>query len=313
MEKTKILVILGPTATGKSAAAIALAQRYNGEIISGDSALVYQEMNIGTAKPTAEELALVPHHLVDILPPTASFNVSDFQSAAKGLIGEITARGKLPIICGGTGLYLKALLEDYQFNNVAVNEELRHELEEEASIKGAAFLYARLQELAPATAQNIHPNNVQRVIRALETVLSGEDISRERSHELAYDAIVVGLTMERSKLYQRIDYRVDKMLEAGLVDEVRGLLAKGISPDTQSMQSIGYRQIVWYLEQGMSYEEAVDKLKQATRNFAKRQLTWYRHQMPYVHWVEIDPSIPFHKYITQIACLLDESGVQYKL
>lgn len=313
MEKTQILVILGPTATGKSAAAVELAQRYNGEIISGDSALVYQEMNIGTAKPSKEELALVPHHLVDILPPTASFNVSDFQSEAKGIIQDISARGKLPIICGGTGLYLKALLEDYQFNNVAVNPELRRELEGQAALDGGAGLYARLEQLAPETAQNIHPNNVQRVIRALEAVLSGEDISRQRSHELQYDALVIGLNMERAKLYERINYRVDRMLEAGLVDEVRGLLAKGVSPDCQSMQSIGYRQMVWYLQQSITYEEAVDKLKQATRNFAKRQLTWYRHQMPYVHWIEVDPAQKFHKYIAQMACLLEHTSVKYKV
>ena len=237
--KEKVLVILGPTATGKSHCAIEIAKKFNGEIISGDSMLVYREMNIGTAKPSAEELAAVPHHLVDILPPEASFSVVDFKEQAQRLITEINARGHLPIIAGGTGLYIKALLEDYAFNSVSENSELREQLTREAELQGAEALHARLAALDAAAAERIHPNNVRRVVRALEAALSGEQVNQYSASESPYDALVVGLEMERSALYARINKRVDIMLAQGLEQEVRSLLERGISPDCQSMQSIG--------------------------------------------------------------------------
>ena len=275
-QKERVLVILGPTATGKSHCAIEIAKRFNGEIISGDSMLVYQDMNIGTAKPTAAELAAVPHHLVNILPPEASFSVVDFKEQAQRLITEINARGHLPIVAGGTGLYIKALLEDYAFNSVGEDSELRQQLNKEANASGAEALHARLAALDAEAAERIHPNNVRRVVRALEAALSGEQVNQFGASESPYDALVVGLEMERSALYERINRRVDLMLEAGLEQEVRSLLERGVSPSCQSMQSIGYRQLVWYLNGSMDYEQAVDKLKQATRNFAKRQITWYK-------------------------------------
>lgn len=298
--KQKVVAILGPTATGKSACAIELARRLNGEIISGDSMLVFKNMNIGTAKPTAEELALVPHHLVDILPPDAQFSVVDFKQQAEELIEDITARGKLPIIAGGTGLYIKAVLENYSFNEVDEDKDLRLELEREAEAKGPEVLYKRLQELDPEAASIIHPNNVRRVIRALESALKGGHVSQEVSEEPPYDALVFGLNMERDFLYERINKRVDIMLEQGLVQEVKQLLEQGVPTTCQSMQSIGYRQMVWYLEQGMAYEEAVDKLKQATRNFAKRQLTWYR-KMPYINWYEVSRELPYEEIINAMS------------
>lgn len=298
--KQKVVAILGPTATGKSACAIELARRLNGEIISGDSMLVFKNMNIGTAKPTAEELALVPHHLVDILPPDAQFSVVDFKQQAEALIEDITARGKLPIIAGGTGLYIKAVLENYSFNEVDEDKDLRLELEREAEAKGPEVLYKRLQELDPEAASIIHPNNVRRVIRALESALKGGHVSQEVSAEPPYDALVFGLNMERDFLYERINKRVDIMLEQGLVHEVKQLLEQGVPTTCQSMQSIGYRQMVWYLEQGMAYEEAVDKLKQATRNFAKRQLTWYR-KMPYIKWYEVSRELPYDEIINAMS------------
>lgn len=285
--KERVVVIVGPTAIGKSHCAIEVAKRFNGEIISGDSMLVYKDMNIGTAKPTAEELEAVPHHLVDILPPDASFSVVDFVERAKALITEINSRGKLPIIAGGTGLYIKALLEDYSFNSVDEDTELRRKLEAEAAEIGAEALHQRLAELDPEAAERIHPNNVRRVVRALESALSGDTVNQQVAEESPYDALVFGLNMERSALYDRINRRVDLMLEAGLEQEVRQLLEQGVSPDCQSMQSIGYRQMVWYINGSMSYEDAVDKLKQATRNFAKRQVTWYK-KMPYIDWLELD-------------------------
>ena len=301
--KEKILVILGPTAIGKSHCAIEIAKKYNGEIISGDSMLVYKGMDIGTAKPTAEELALVPHHLVDILPPDASFSVVDFKQQAERLITEITARGHLPIIAGGTGLYIKALLEGYAFNEAEEDSELRQALEREAKEQGAQALHDRLRKLAPQEAERIHPNNVRRVIRALESALQGESVNQYGAAEMPYNALVIGLNMDRQALYARINKRVDLMLAAGLEAEVHGLLEQGVHPDCQSMQSIGYRQMVWYIDAGMPYDDAVEKLKQATRNFAKRQLTWYK-KMPYIHWLQLDAEPDYAQAVAQIEALL---------
>lgn len=301
--KEKVLVILGPTATGKSHCAIEIAKKYNGEIISGDSMLVYKGMDIGTAKPTAEELVLVPHHLVDILPPDASFSVVDFKQQAERLITEITARGHLPIIAGGTGLYIKALLEGYAFNEAEEDSELRQALEREAKEQGAQPLHDRLRKLAPQEAERIHPNNVRRVIRALESALQGESVNQYGAAEMPYNALVIGLNMDRQALYTRINKRVDLMLAAGLEAEVHGLLEQGVHPDCQSMQSIGYRQMVWYIDAGMPYDDAVEKLKQATRNFAKRQLTWYK-KMPYIHWLQLDAEPDYAQAVAQIETLL---------
>ena len=305
--KEKVVVILGATATGKSNCAIELAKKYHGEIISGDSMLVYRQMNIGTAKPSAEELAAVTHHLVDILPPDANFSVVDFKEQAQKLIHEINERGHLPIIAGGTGLYIKALLEDYAFNSVEENSELRARLQQLAETEGGMAVYKKLQEIAPAEAERIHPNNVRRVIRALEAAMSGEKINQHGAEEMPNDALVIGLEMERSALYNRINKRVDMMLKAGLEDEVRNLLENGVSSECQSMQSIGYRQMVWYLECGMPYEMAVDKLKQATRNFAKRQITWYK-KMPYINWIKLDAEPDYEKVMKRICEMLVEKG-----
>ena len=305
--KEKVVVILGATATGKSNCAIELAKKYHGEIISGDSMLVYRQMNIGTAKPSAEELVAVTHHLVDILPPDANFSVVDFKEQAQKLIHEINERGHLPIIAGGTGLYIKALLEDYAFNSVEENSELRARLQQLAETEGGMAVYKKLQEIAPAEAERIHPNNVRRVIRALEAAMSGEKINQHGAEEMPYDALVIGLEMERSALYNRINKRVDMMLKAGLEDEVRNLLENGVSSECQSMQSIGYRQMVWYLECGMPYEMAVDKLKQATRNFAKRQITWYK-KMPYINWIKLDAEPDYEKVMKRICEMLVEKG-----
>ena len=307
-QKEKVLVILGPTATGKSHCAIEIAKRYQGEIISGDSMLVYRDMNIGTAKPSEEELAAVPHHLVNILPPEASFSVVDFKEQAQRLITEIYGRGHLPIIAGGTGLYIKALLEDYAFNSVAENSELRQQLTREAEQQGPEALHARLAALDAEAAQRIHPNNVRRVVRALEAALSGEQVNQYGASESPYNALVVGLEMERAALYERINKRVDLMLEAGLEQEVRDLLAHGVSPECQSMQSIGYRQLVWYINGSMDYAQAVDKLKQATRNFAKRQITWYK-KMPYIQWLKLDAEANYANVVGRICEMLVEKGI----
>ena len=307
-QKEKVLVILGPTATGKSHCAIEIAKKFQGEIISGDSMLVYRDMNIGTAKPTAEELAAVPHHLVNILPPEAGFSVVDFKEQAQRLITEINGRGHLPIIAGGTGLYIKALLEDYAFNSVSEDSELRQQLTHEAEANGPEALQARLAALDAEAAQRIHPNNVRRVVRALEAALSGEQVNQYGASESPYNALVIGLEMERAALYERINQRVDLMLAAGLEQEVRELLDHGVSPECQSMQSIGYRQMVWYLNGSMDYEQAVDKLKQATRNFSKRQITWYK-KMPYIQWLQLDAKPNYANVVGRICEMLVEKGI----
>ena len=306
--KERVLVILGPTATGKSHCAIEIAKKFQVEIISVDSMLVYRDMNIGTAKPTAAELAAVPHHLVNILPTEASFSVVDFKEQAQHLITEINGRGHLPIIAGGTGLYIKALLEDYAFNSVSEDNELRERLTREAQEQGPEALHQRLAQLDAEAAARIHPNNVRRVVRALEAALGGEQVNQYGASESPYDALVIGLEMERGALYERINRRVDLMLEAGLEQEVRDLLAHGVSPECQSMQSIGYRQLVWYINGSMDYAQAVDKLKQATRNFAKRQITWYK-KMPYIQWLKLDAEANYANVVGRICEMLVEKGI----
>lgn len=297
--KLKVAVILGPTATGKSYCGLELAKRLNGEIISGDSMLVYRQMDIGTAKPLANELAIVPHHLVNILPPEAEFNVVEFKERAEKLIIEISNRGRLPIIVGGTGLYIKALLENYNFSIVDKSNILREELESFAETYGNAALHMRLAAIDPVAANRLHCNDVRRVIRAIEIAQGGENNLQEKQSELVYDAVVCGLQMDRDFLYTRINERVDQMLANGLIEETEALLKNGVSSENMSMKSIGYRQITWYLKGDMPLEEAVLKLKQATRNFAKRQMTWYK-KMPYVKWFAVTRELKYSQIVDEM-------------
>ena len=287
MKKARLVVLIGPTAVGKTALSLALARRLDAEIISGDSMLFYRGFDIGTAKPTKEERAAVPHHFIDILAPEASFNVMDFQRLAREEIGRIAARGKLPLVVGGTGLYIKSLLEGYVFNETSGDRAYREKLERLAQEKGKAFVHGLLQEADPEAAARLHINDFRRVVRALEVAsLGNEHISEQREAaggELAYDAYVIGLRRERQALYARIEERVDAMLEAGLADEVRSLLAEGVPRDCPAMKGIGYREMLAYLVGSMDLPLAAEEIKKATRHFAKRQLTWFR-KMPYVHW-----------------------------
>lgn len=300
MDKERVVVILGPTATGKSHCGIELAKRFRGEVISGDSMLVYRQMDIGTAKPSAEELQAVPHHLVNILPPDASYSVADFQQQAADLIQQITERGNLPILVGGTGLYIKALLEDYRFSGVEENPELRRQLEQFAQEQGTEALFERLQMEDPEAASRLHPNDIRRVVRALETALSGDRVSQEKQSELKYDAMVFGLSMDRDFLYERINRRVDRMLEQGLEEEVRSLLKAGLPADCLSMKSLGYRQMAEYISGKCDFATAVNNIKRGTRHFAKRQITWYKN-MPYIHWFTVDRSLNYEKIVTDMA------------
>lgn len=296
----RVVVVLGPTAVGKTRVSIDLAKELNTAIISGDSMLMYRRMDIGTAKPDERERQGIPHHLVDCLEPTDSFTVVDFQQQAGRLIEELNGVGQIPIIAGGTGLYVKALLENYQFSETESDTELRAQLEQLALEKGNLHLHAKLAEIDPAAAARLHPNDQRRIIRAIEVAsISGQSVSQQKEPELVYDAAVIGLTMNRERLYQNINLRVDQMLAAGLVEEVAALLAEGVPLETQAMKGIGYKEIAAYLTGVVDKETAVNNLKQATRNFAKRQLTWYR-KMPYIQWFEVDQYPDYDKMLIDI-------------
>lgn len=286
----KLIAVIGPTAVGKTKVSIELAKMLNTEIISGDSMLVYKDMNIGTAKPSSDERSNITHHLIDILEPQADFSVVDFTALASQYITNINQKGVIPILAGGTGLYVKALLEGYQFNPTPSDEKLRIQLDDLAKKHGNQYLHDRLAAVSPDTAARLHPNDLRRIIRALEIYyLSGETVSQNKlmeQHILLYDAVVIGLTMERKLLYERINQRVDLMMSQGLVNEVEKLLNSGIPSNCQAMQGIGYKEIVKYLQKEIDLATAIGSIKQATRNFAKRQLTWYR-KMPYIIWFDV--------------------------
>jgi tRNA dimethylallyltransferase len=284
--KPRVVVIAGPTATGKTACGILLASKRNGEIISGDSMLVFRGMDIATAKPSLAERQAVPHHLIDICDPSDKYTVVDFQQQAGSLIRDITARGHLPIVVGGTGLYLKALLENYHFSPVNESMERRCELTEFADRFGNEALHDKLEALDPLLSGRLKINDRRRIIRAIETIEGGSRVSQKRDGQSPFDAFVFGLTMERSLLYDRINRRVDLMVQKGLFEEARRFYEAGIPEDCQSMKSIGYRQAIQYFKGELSKETCIEKIKQATRNFAKRQFTWYR-KMPYIHWLEL--------------------------
>ena len=305
MLKPKVIVILGATATGKSYCGLELAKKLHTEIISGDSMLVYRRMNIGTAKPNVEELQAVPHHLVDILEPDDEFNVFDFKKRIAVIINDCNVRGKIPIIVGGTGLYIKAVLEDYQFNTVDCNEAFRLELEKIANSDGNFALMERLRILDPIAAARLHLNDRRRIIRAIETATLGETVSQNKKEELAYDAVVFGLSMERETLYNRINIRVDQMVEQGLFEEVHNLLQEGVSQNAQSMKSIGYKQVVQYYSGELDRTTAIAKIKQYTRNFAKRQFTWYK-KMSYIKWFEVKSASDYDDISEQMKQILEQ-------
>ena len=276
---------------GKTELSLHLAEHLRTDIISGDSMLLYRGFDIGSAKPTEEERASVVHHLVDILEAEESFSVTDFVAHARRLIPLHEAAGKIPFIVGGTGLYIKALIEGYDFNATPGSQRFRARMHRLAACRGNMFVHALLARRDPETAARLHPNNVRRVIRALETFYcGGERISQDSAHrkgETVYDAFVIGLVRERAHLYERINERVDAMFAAGLVDEVRRLLASGVGRDAPAMKGIGYKETAAYLAGEMSKAEAVTAIQTATRHFAKRQLTWFR-RMPYIHWYDAD-------------------------
>ena len=286
----KLVIIAGPTAVGKTKISIELAKKISGEIISADSMQVYKGMDIGTAKIRPEEMQGIPHHLINILDPLEDFNVVEFAKRSKEALLNIQSRGKIPILVGGTGFYIQSVLYDIDFTENDNDPAYRRELEEEARIKGGDVLHERLKEIDPEAAEAIHPNNIKRVIRALEFYEKSKgkisDHNKEqRAKKSPYDFKYFALINDRSLIYSNIEKRVDMMLEEGLVDEVKGLLDRGVGRDRVSMQGLGYKEIAAYLANEISLEEAVYILKRDTRHFAKRQITWLKRE-PDVIWFD---------------------------
>ncbi|MEK3855023.1 tRNA (adenosine(37)-N6)-dimethylallyltransferase MiaA [Cytobacillus sp. FSL H8-0458] len=302
-EKEKLAVLIGPTAVGKTKLSILLAKRFNAEIISGDSMQIYKRMDIGTAKIKEEEMEGIPHHLIDIKNPEESFSAAEFQELVRSKITEITSRGKLPIIVGGTGLYIQSVIYDYQFSDAPSDEEFRKILEERAEREGNNVIYEELLEIDPESAEKIHPNNIRRVIRALEIYhCTGKTMSQyqeKQNPELLYDMALIGLTMDRETLYDRINQRVDIMMQEGLLEEVRSLFDNGLM-DCQSIQAIGYKELYDYFNGRVSFEDAVENLKQNSRRYAKRQLTWFRNKMN-VEWFDMSDSVDPHEFEKKFA------------
>jgi len=301
--RQKLLVLVGPTAVGKTALSLQLARHLDAEIISGDSMQVYRGMDIGTAKVSPEERAIVPHHLIDIRNPDEPYSVSDFQQACEEAIRSIASRGKIPFIVGGTGLYIQSVVYGYRFSEAGQDEEYRRELKAYAEQHGAAALHERLRAVDPDTAARLHINDLRRIIRALEVHrLTGRTMSEylaEQPAESPYRTCLIGLTMRRDLLYRRIEERVDLMIEQGLVQEVEGLLSSGYGPGLISMQGLGYKEIVGYLQGEYSLEQAIELLKRNTRRFAKRQLSWFRH-MKGIEWVDMTETENFVSNVARI-------------
>ncbi len=290
MPKPPLVLILGPTAVGKTEIAIRLAERLNGEIVSADSRLFYRGMDIGTAKPTAEERARVPHHLIDIANPDEVLSLAVFQQKAREAIAEIHARRKLPFLVGGTGQYIRAVIEGWTPPEVKPNEQLRETLERMKEERGIYWLYEKLRDMDPAAASKIDPRNYRRTIRALEVILTtGRKFSEQRSQsDSPYRLISIGLTRPREELYRRVDERIEAMFANGLVEEVRRLLAQGYSPALPSMSAIGYRECIGVVKGELSEEQAKVQIRRATRVYVRRQANWFKESDPNILWFKVE-------------------------
>lgn len=292
----RVVAIGGPTATGKTALSVALAKEFGGEVVNADSMQIYRGLDIGTAKPTAEERQGIPHHLMDFLPPEAPYSVADFTAAAAPLIEQLNSAGKLPIVTGGTGLYITSLMKGTAFAPEKTDPAIRARLQTEADEQGSAALYARLQQIDPAYAEKLHPNNLPRVIRALELFeATGRRMSEQQRAALAaeppYRSLCICLTCrDRAELYRRIDRRVDSMLQNGVLEEAK-LVYDNRETYRTAAQAIGYKEFFPYFAGEMPLNDCINRLKQATRNYAKRQLTWFRHQANGV-WLYVDEEPP---------------------
>ena len=281
----KVLVICGATASGKTALSVDCAKRLNGEIISADSMLVYKGLNIGTAKPTKEEQNGVPHYMIDVVNPTESFSVSDYEDMALPIVERLLVEGKTPIICGGTGFYINSLLYKSQFGNAGADQKIREKYEELAKIEGKEYVHRILQEKDPESAAKLHYNDVKRVIRALEIYdVTGKPKSEQKDKLIPrFDFVAVSVDFPRETLYNRINLRVEEMFACGLLEEVQGLLAQGVAKNAQCMQGIGYKEIVEGLEIEATEEEVKELIKKNTRNYAKRQQTFFKRMENHVY------------------------------
>lgn len=286
--KGDLLVIVGPTAVGKTALSLSLAREFQGEVISGDSMQVYRYMDIGTAKASQEERAVVPHHLIDQVDPDVPFSVEEFQQRAQEKIEEVQVRGHLPMLVGGTGLYIQSVTHGYRLPGVKEDPHFREELHQLADREGNEVLHQRLQSVDPEGAARLHPNDRRRVIRALEIFrVTGKPLTEVQTQTPPpYQMLWIGLTMPRDRLYERVNLRVDQMMAAGLLHEVEELRERGYHRGLVSMQALGYKELMGYLEGEFSLEKAVDQIKQRTRKFAKRQLSWFR-RLSMIHWFDV--------------------------
>ncbi len=287
--RPRLIVICGPTGIGKTGVAIELARRFNGQIVGADSMQIYRHLEIGTAKPTAAERRMVPHHLVDFLEPDREFDAAAYARRAAAVIDRLHSRGIVPFVVGGTGLYIKALLKGL-FRAGAGDPELREKLRTKAETAGSQALHKELAAVDPETAARLHPNDTYRIIRALEVYeLTGVPLSdHHRAHRFGqerYNTVKIGLNIERSRLYRRIEKRVDLMIARGLLEEVEGLLCGGFGPHLKAMQSLGYRRMTAYIDGDLRWQETVDLIKRDHRRYAKRQLTWFRAD-PEIKWLE---------------------------
>lgn len=300
----KLLIIAGPTAVGKTDISIKLAKEIDGEIISADSMQIYKYMNIGSAKISTDEMQGVPHHLIDIIDPSREFSVAEFKTMATSAIDDIIERGKYPIIAGGTGLYINSVICNYEFTGTYKDEEYRNYLKNLAEEKGKDYVHELLKDIDKESYERLYPNDLKRVIRALEVYkVTKKTISEINKgvnlYDIPYDINYYILNMNREKLYDRINKRVDKMLSSGLVDEVVKLKDMGYTSDMQSMKGIGYKEILYYLDNKLSFDEAAELIKKGSRNYAKRQLTWFRKDKR-AKWIDKDLYNDDNEIISQI-------------
>jgi tRNA dimethylallyltransferase len=311
-----LFILVGPTAVGKTDISIQLSKLLNGAVISADSMQVYKYMDIGTAKPTKEEMAGVKHYLIDELYPDEDYSVAVFRRMAGNYIDEILSKDKLPMVVGGTGLYINSLTFNLDFTEAICDSEYRQYLQNLSMINGNSYIHNMLKEVDIDSFNRLHENDTKRIIRALEVYkITGKSISyyqyESRKKPIDYDLCMVGLIMDRQKLYDRINKRVDKMVDQGLVREVERLLSMGYSKDLTSMQGLGYKEIIAFLEGEYSLQDAVEKSKLSTRHFAKRQLTWFRREQR-IHWVNIDDYNDMNSIIKNIAHFVQEKLSQYR-
>ena len=302
----EVIAIVGPTASGKTAVSIELAKKISGEIINGDAMQVYKGLDIGTAKITQEEMAGIPHHLFDIKEPTEPFSVAEYQTEVRKWIKDIQERGKMPIIVGGTGLYVQSVLFDFRFTEEASNLLIRNRLEKELSDYGSEQLYQKLIAVDPIGAEKIHPNNHRRIIRALEIIEVTGKTKDEHEEDVGkqplYNHLILGLEVDRERLYKRIDQRVDLMIEQGLLEEAKKLWLDGVR-NVQSVQAIGYKEIYQYIEGERTLDESVELIKKNTRNYAKRQMTYFRNKLD-ISWIDtnLKTEEEFMRILKDFAC-----------